>query len=208
MSGLLYHQRTSLIVQGAHLRMTINWYQTVQVNRRSWVCGYCGDKVASNSGYSTNQLRAEVCILICPGCSRPTFFEGSKRTPQNAPGDAVQNVPSELHSLYDEARASFAANAYTGAVMICRKILMHIAVNKGSKPNLRFIQYVEYLAEKNFLTPGGRDWVDYIRRRGNEANHEIELMTDEDAKTLISFVEMLLRFIYQFPEMVPPASDA
>ena len=28
-------------------------------------------------------------------------------------------------------------------------------------------------------------------------------MTEKDAKELITFVEMLLRFIYEFPNMVP-----
>ena len=47
---------------------------------------------------------------------------------------------------------------------------------------------------------------DYIRTRANEANHEIQLMNAEDAQALITFVEMLLKFIYQFPNMVPQAS--
>jgi len=29
-------------------------------------------------------------------------------------------------------------------------------------------------------------------------------MTKQDAEALIIFVEMLLRFIYEFPNMVPP----
>ena len=53
------------------------------------------------------------------------------------------------------------------------------------------------------MPPNGKVWVDYIRQRGNEANHEIALMTQQDAEALITFVEMLLRFIYEFPGMVP-----
>lgn len=46
-------------------------------------------------------------------------------------------------------------------------------------------------------------WVDYIRRRGNEANHEIALMYSGDAEALVAFVEMILKFIYEFPSKVP-----
>ncbi len=108
--------------------------------------------------------------------------------------------------MYDEARESYTASAYTGAVMICRKILMNIAVDKGAAAGESFLQYIEYLDQAGYLPPDGMGWVDYVRKRGNEANHEIQLMENEDAKTLIAFVEMLLRFIYQFPNMVPQAS--
>ena len=85
---------------------------------------------------------------------------------------------------------------------------MNIAVDKGAQHNATFQQYVEYLDQKNFIPPDGKVWVDYIRKRGNEANHEIHLMNAEDAQALIDFVEMLLKFIYQFPNMVPQASSA
>ncbi len=77
---------------------------------------------------------------------------------------------------------------------------------KGLRPERAFSNYIEYLDQKGYLPPDGKGWIDYVRKRGNEANHEIQLMENEDAKTLIAFVEMLLRFIYQFPNMVPQAS--
>ncbi len=83
---------------------------------------------------------------------------------------------------------------------------MNIAVDKGAAAGESFLQYIEYLDQEGYLPPDGKEWVDYIRKRGNEANHEIHLMNAEDAQALIDFVEMLLKFIYQFPNMVPQAS--
>jgi hypothetical protein len=80
---------------------------------------------------------------------------------------------------------------------------MNIAVTEGAKEGLNFLKYVEYLSDNNFVPPKGKVWVDYIRTRGNEATHEIALMGEQDALALITFVEMLLRFIYEFPNMVP-----
>jgi hypothetical protein len=89
---------------------------------------------------------------------------------------------------------------------------MHIAVDQKATPGLSFLEYVEYLANNGFVPPNGRGWVDHIRKKGNEANHEITLMTKEDATDLVSFAEMLLRFIYEFPNRVPksggPAAGA
>jgi hypothetical protein len=87
--------------------------------------------------------------------------------------------------------------------MVARKILMHAAVEKGASAGESFLEYVDYLANKGFVPPDGKAWVDYIREKGNEANHEIMLMNKNDAETLISFTEMLLRFIYEFPRRVP-----
>jgi len=80
---------------------------------------------------------------------------------------------------------------------------MNIAVAQGAGENLRFIEYVNYLSEHGYTPPNGKHWVDHIRKKGNEATHEIALMTEGDAKDLICFVEMLLKFIYEFPTSIP-----
>ena len=80
---------------------------------------------------------------------------------------------------------------------------MNIAVSQGATPGLKFIEYVEYLSQNGYVPPKGKGWVDHIRKKGNEATHEIALMTKEDANDLISFSEMLLKFIYEFPAKIP-----
>jgi hypothetical protein len=57
-----------------------------------------------------------------------------------------------------------------------------------------------------YVPPNGKGWVDHIRKKGNEATHEILLMSKTDAEELITFVEMLLKFIYEFPSRIPPAT--
>ncbi len=80
---------------------------------------------------------------------------------------------------------------------------MHIAVEKGAAAGDSFFKYVEYLSEKNYVPPDGKHWVDHIRRIGNEVNHEIKISSQEDAQQLIGFVEMLLKFVYEFPNRIP-----
>lgn len=87
--------------------------------------------------------------------------------------------------------------------MCCRKMLMNIAVQQGAAEGLKFIEYVNFLADNGFIPPNGKHWVDHIRKKGNEATHEIALMTEQDARELISFIEMLLRFVFEFPSMIP-----
>jgi len=87
--------------------------------------------------------------------------------------------------------------------MACRKILMHIAVDKGADHNQSFLHYVDYLSSNGYITPDGKKWVDHIRSKGNDANHEIALMTRPDAERLLLFTDMLLRLVYEFPASLP-----
>lgn len=80
---------------------------------------------------------------------------------------------------------------------------MNIAVAQGAPAGLAFIAYVQHLSDAGYIPPNGKAWVDHIRKRGNEATHEISLMSDDDAQELILFSEMLLRFIFEFPKRVP-----
>lgn len=80
---------------------------------------------------------------------------------------------------------------------------MNIAVSLGAKAGEPFVSYVEYLASAGYVPPNGKAWVDHIRKKGNDATHEIVIMQQQDAQDLLLFSEMLLKFIYEFPKKVP-----
>jgi hypothetical protein len=85
------------------------------ITARQFICGFCGDKVASKEGYvavapSGSGIVATLCI--CPGCSKPTFFDpGGSQTPGVTPGNEVEHLPPGIKSLYNEARKSAGAGA-------------------------------------------------------------------------------------------------
>jgi hypothetical protein len=182
----------------------MDWRNAEKVHSRAYICGYCGNRVGSDRGYFTNSLPpTDTSIHICPHCSQASVFLGEHQFPAVSPGGSVASLPDDLEMLYNEARKAAGAGAFTASVLACRKLLMNVAVSQGADQGLAFIAYVEYLAERGFVPPNGRGWVDHIRRKGNEATHEIALMLADDASELISFSEMLLKFIYEFPSRVP-----
>lgn len=183
------------------------WEQVQNLVPREFICGYCNFFVSSEKGLIYRDTQTIFGhIYVCPNCDKPTYFDlKDKQTPGSAFGNPVSGIPEDnknINELYEEARICTANNAFTSAVLSCRKLLMHIAVSKGDKEGKKFIEYIEYLSNKGFIPPDGRDWVDQIREKGNEANHEIVIMNKDDAEELISFIEMLLKFIYEFPSKI------
>ncbi len=186
-----------------------NWVHPQTINQKKFTCGHqgCGRQVASNLGWQyTFGNTHEGTLYICPNCHRPTFLDNTYNPSFQIPGvsfgEVVYHLPKDIEELYSEIRKSTSAGSFTASVLACRKILMHIAVEKGAAVGKQFIFYVQYLVDNHYAPPGSKPWVDKIRQSGNEASHEIKIMTSDDAEELINFVEMLLKFIYEFPSKI------
>jgi hypothetical protein len=175
-----------------------------------YTCGWCGSFVSSVVGSDAQgsvQVRGRGRVAgivgylrLCPNCNHPSFIDREgNATPPSAYAEPVAGLPKNLASLYNEARDCIGINASHAAVMVGRKILMHVAVEQGAGEGRRFVEYVDYLVENNLVPPGTRDWVDEIREVGNDANHEISPITQAEARAVVDFVAMLLKLVYEFP---------
>lgn len=181
--------------------MSISWSGSSIIGSRIYLCWACSVKVAAQNGYRST---AGTVIWLCPNCSCPCFVNIHGQEVPSAPyGDSVQYLPDDVENLYSEARSCMMVNAYTAAVLLCRKLLMNISVQHGADEGKSFQFYINFLQDQGFIPPNGKEWVDHIRRKGNEATHEIAVMDKSHAEDLINFSEMLLRFIFEFPNRIP-----
>lgn len=187
-----------------------NIWSDEQIMEHGYICGYCGHEVSSNRGMplalksesGSTILKNRPCgVYICTHCHMPTFIYNDIQVPGDRFGSPVENVPDEVNDVYEEARSSFAAGAYTGVVLLCRKLLMHIATDLGADDGLKFIQYVDYLNENHYAGARSNNWVDQIRQFGNEANHEIRINSKQEAQRIIKFCEMILKLNYEYPSI-------
>jgi hypothetical protein len=192
-----------------------NWSNTSTLQACRYTCGYCGADVSPAVGYvaSGRDLPSGMWarVYICHSCSYPTALwmngQGGLDQAPGAPfGAHVDHVSDPgVATIYDEARRATAAGAFTAAVLCCRKLLMHIAVAKGAAEGLNFTEYVDFLEKEHWTPRDSKEWVDEIRKKGNQANHKIVIASEADAHRLIGFLEMLLRFMYEFPAKVKPS---
>lgn len=190
-------------------RLNGQWINTVSVEGKSFICGHCGNSISSDKSYELRLPSGtrHYPLYICHTCNRPTYIYNDEMTPSAKLGNSVQNLPKDISALYEEIRGASSVNAYTASVLAARKLLMHIAVEKGAEENKTFVYYVDYLETKHYTPPGSNKWVDSIRKLGNDANHEIVIMSQEQARRILTFLEMLLKFIYEFPDEMSGEDD-
>ena len=175
-----------------------NWRNAEHLSSKRYTCGYCGETVGSSYGYTLNYHNGDIAIYLCPYCGRPSFMEDNVIIPGSTYGQTITNLPDTVQSLYDEARNSYQAGAFTGVILICRKILANVAVYYGAEDGQRFVKYVDYLVENGYVPEKSREWIDKIRTEGNSATHDQTAKNKDDAQRILDFVQMLLLINFKF----------
>jgi hypothetical protein len=185
-----------------HIEFTpYDWQAMRKVGNARWKCGHCDDRVSSDQGYATDGTG--MIARACPRCKGLSMFFDGMVVPRPTPGSPVTGVDPIVRDLYDEARWAAGAGAYTASVMACRKLLMNIAVREGANPGRGFKEYVGYLEKKGLFSPNAKRFVEHIKEIGNDANHQIDPKSQDDAELTIEFVGSLLRHNYEMPSRLP-----
>lgn len=189
------------------MRLRLTWGNAAPINGMTIECPHCGAMTTPLAlGQSHSAVDADerisvrpTMIYACSSCTLPNIHIQSEERfiPSPRLGGRVKNLPEPIEKLYNEARDASSVGAHTACAMVARKVLMNLAVLEGAEENRSFQYYVDYLATHGFVPKKGRPWVDKIRVKGNEATHEIELVSSADAKDIMFLVENLLRFNFE-----------
>jgi len=172
----------------------------------TYICGHCNAKVSGAvvahytwKDSATNEYTNK--WLLCTNCYRPSAKIRSKVYPGSLFGPNLKGLPHNVKESYEEARRCMEVNAYTAAELICRKILMHVAVDKGAKEGDSFVSYLTYLENQGYITPPMKGWVDLIRQHGNKSTHKLDSPDQDRAQSTVMFTAELLRLTYEMEFM-------
>lgn len=166
-------------------------------------CGWCDSIVSPNRGYNvTDGSHVLGHIYICPNCNEILLYNSNFNEifPKSKYGNMIENLPSDIETIYEECRDCYSVGVYTSIMLLARKLLMHISVECGADKNLKFFQYVEFLDNNHYIPPKSKSLLTFIKDQGNEANHEIVTKNREDADKLLKFLTIILTFIYEFAD--------
>lgn len=177
---------------------------------RQMTCAFCGQAsnglVVATKRVIAQNPNPDVYWLQCSHCGKGAVDNRTKGVWQSAPtqiyGEDMQGLPTELESAYTEARVCFSNDAYTACELLCRKILMHIGVEKGAKEGGSFAGYVDHIVNAGYITKSMEPWVDLIRKHGNKATHKLDAPSRERAESTLMFTTQLLRLVYEMTFLV------
>lgn len=181
----------------------------------TWVsvpCPHCGNpqQVMVAAAVDDNHLAADGLTkwLRCPACREGSVEIEGSIFPADVPLREPLGLPEIDARIWNEARTCLGVGANAAAVMLCRKLLFHIAVAHGlPEKNSRnrapgFADAVKHLEAEGIVTKRMMPWVDRIKDVGNDANHELTPITPEQALDVATFTEQLLRLAYEMDALM------
>ena len=173
---------------------------------QNYTCGHCERSVGGIIIAAIGER--EMLWLLCPSCGHGSVQHGNTILPSLLSIPQVEGLTSDICQVYGEARKSFAVEAYTGCELLCRKILMSVAVDRGAAEDKSFEHYVDYLKDNGHITASLKDMTDIIRRNGNQSTHKIGQPDPERAEYTIEFTAQILRSIYEVESQFSKYQDS
>lgn len=168
-------------------------------------CSKCGGTqmivIAHDDAYSRRWYR-------CANCGTAHVMNDAVLSPSTAPLTDPEGVSGVELSIWSEVRRCLAIAAPTAAVMLCRKLLFHIAVANGLPAKNdkdrapTYTEAVKALEDAEVITKKMRPWVERIKNVGNDANHELAPVTMESAMDVARFTEQVLRLAYEMDALM------
>jgi hypothetical protein len=171
-------------------------------------CGRCG---GTQMGVLAMTSEGEVKWLRCMSCNSPAVNDAGTVYPTSTPLSDPLGLPNGEARVWREIRSSLGVGAYTGAVMLCRKLLFHIATTHGLEEKKSngfapsFAEALNYLEGQELITSRMRPWVNRIKDVGNGVNHELEPVTPQQAMDVATFTEQLLRLAFEMDAIMARA---
>ena len=122
-----------------------------------------------------------------------------------APADVPSTVRAAFLSGLDNLDRAGGANA--AAIMFRRAVEIAIkAVNPDAPKGQNLDKRIEGLPP-DIATPAMKEWAHQVRLDANEATHEPEEFSEDDAKKLRIFAEMFLTYAFTLPAMLARAKE-
>lgn len=112
-------------------------------------------------------------VDACARCAIGVVVNDGVISPGTRPLRQVRGLGTVEPGAWEEVRSALAVSAWTAAVMLCRKLILHVAVahglpekdKSGRAPS--FDRAVKHLQSVGLITPPMKPWVDHIRKVGN-----------------------------------------
>ena len=173
------------------------------------------------SGEREQLLMDRVTSLNCRNCQQPTVvfeeqFTGDLPSREQKFGGviswrgffwwpflnvhSVKDVPEEVTAVLQEAKTCYSAQCFRASAVMARRTLEAIIADKSASAKTLY-EGIKNLKELEIIEKNLLEWATEVRLIGNSGAHfdPIEVVTKDDTRIVILFIEELVKFIYVMP---------
>lgn len=177
-----------------------------------------------NSEYEINEnLRGnviEISLSKCLKCENPflkesdfgiydgeDYLSNEVQLFPNTENEAIKNCPAIVYNPYKEALKCYHAHAFDACVIMCRKGIEAICIDKGEVDMPNLAVKLKNLNSKGILENTFYSWANELRLLGNDGAHSHnQTVNQQDAKEAIDFFDALITYLYhlvnQYEELI------
>jgi HEPN domain-containing protein len=147
----------------------------------------------------------------CTSDPQELGFVPTKTYPGSMPSSMPSHVGAPLDRYYSQAAESLQSGHYDASGAMSRKVVdvsTQQKLGEDSKKYGNIRDRIDAMAAKSLLTPELKDWAHQIRLGGNDAAHDEDPYTKEEAEDLLSFAELYLTYVYSLPGRLKARQEA
>ena len=167
------------------------------------LCGYVTEVLLSKCLKCQNPFLKEKNFQIVEG---DDYLNSELQFFPNTENEAIKNCPEIVFNPYKEALKCYRAHAYDACVIMCRKGIEAICIDKGEiKGNLA--TKLKNLNSKGILENTLYSWANELRLIGNDGAHSHDqIVNQQDAKEAVDFFDAFITYLYhlvnQYEELI------
>lgn len=123
--------------------------------------------------------------------------------PETPSGSAPDDTPAVVANFFEQGTSSLSFGNFDAAGMMFRKALETATKLLDSELSKKpLVKRIDHLAGIGKLTSELAEWAHEVRVGGNDAAHDDDPFTREDADDLRNFIEYFLRYAFTLPSAV------
>lgn len=175
-----------------------------------FICPSCGGGVVveiSDGGTGIDPM-SQPADIRAPLHTNPSFRFGIINIhPKPIATEIPSHLPERVGKTFKEG-CEILQQSPTGACSLFRKTL-EIAL-KDLSPEIeawKLEKRIDKMADQHLITPSIQEWAHQLRLDGNEALHESEDPTIDDARQMESLTRFVLMYIYTLPGQIAEARN-
>ena len=126
--------------------------------------------------------------------------------PKNRSAAAPEHTPNNVARFFEQAMDNLPKN-WDAAGGMFRKALDTGLKRRFSKIEGSLHDRIKEAAEKQMLTPEMAEWAHQIRLDGNDAAHDEVPFSEDDAKKLAQFTQLVFLYLFTLPGMLKEAQE-